>query len=151
MHSILRPSSYTFFSLKGTWEITCQPDLWKSNPQLCDKRICRLNITVCEIRRPVIGSWMIKRYKAQISLRTADVSPRSSPLRDASRRGTSATRRKKFHADEVNQCLHNKSGSHGVPNANLFNFKFSWSIFENCCVHLRISSHHTPAKLKWFL
>ena len=23
----------------------------------------------------------------------------------------------KFHTDDVNQCLHNKSGSHGVPNA----------------------------------
>ena len=58
------------------------------------------------------------------SLRKADVSPRSSPLRDVSRRGTSATQRQKFHADDVNQCLLNKSGSHGVPNANLFNFTF---------------------------
>ena len=24
--------------------------------------------------------------------------------------------------DDANQCLHNRSGSHGVPNANLFNF-----------------------------
>ena len=24
--------------------------------------------------------------------------------------------------DDVNQCLHNRSGSNGVPNANLFNF-----------------------------
>ena len=24
----------------------------------------------------------------------------------------------------ANQCLHNKSGSHGVPNAYLFNFTF---------------------------
>ena len=30
--------------------------------------------------------------------------------------------RQKFHTDDVNQCLHDKSGSHGVPNANLFNF-----------------------------
>ena len=36
----------------------------------------------------------------------------------------SATQRQKFHTDDVNQCLHNKSGSHGVPNANLFNFTF---------------------------
>ena len=36
--------------------------------------------------------------------------------------GTSATRRQKLHTDDVNQCLQNKSGSHGVPNANLFNF-----------------------------
>ena len=58
------------------------------------------------------------------SLRKADVSPRSSPLRDVSRGGTSATQRQKFHTDDVNQCLHNKCGSHGVPNANLFNFTF---------------------------
>ena len=32
------------------------------------------------------------------------------------------TQWQKFHTDEVNQCLHNKSGSHGVPKANLFNF-----------------------------
>ena len=58
------------------------------------------------------------------SLRTADVSPRSSPLRDVSRGGTSATQRQKFNSDDVNQCLHNKSSSHGIPNANLFNFTF---------------------------
>ena len=46
------------------------------------------------------------------------------PLRDVSRGGTSATQRQKFHTDDVNQCLHNKFGSHGVPNANLFNFTF---------------------------
>ena len=38
--------------------------------------------------------------------------------------GTSVSQRQKFHTDDVNQCLHNKSGSHGVPNANLFNFTF---------------------------
>ena len=27
-------------------------------------------------------------------------------------------------SDDVNQCLHNKSGSHGVANAKLFNFTF---------------------------
>ena len=36
----------------------------------------------------------------------------------------SATQRQKFHPDDVNQCLHNKSGSHGVSNANLLNFTF---------------------------
>ena len=60
-----------------------------------------------------------------LSLRTADVSPRSSPLRDVSRGGTFATQRQKFHTDDINQCLHNKFSSHGVPNANLFNFTFS--------------------------
>ena len=54
----------------------------------------------------------------------ADVSPHSSPLRDVSRGGTSATRQQKFHTDYVNQYLHNKSGSHGLPNANLSNFRF---------------------------
>ena len=44
------------------------------------------------------------------SLWTADVSPRSSTLKDVSRGG--------------NKCLHNKSGSHGVLSANLFNFTF---------------------------
>ena len=58
------------------------------------------------------------------SLQMADVSPCSSPLRDVSRGGTSATQRQEFHTDDVNQCLHNKSGSHRVPNANLFNFTF---------------------------
>ena len=43
---------------------------------------------------------------------------------DVSRGGTSATQWLKFDNDDVNQCLHNKSGSHGVPNANLFNFTF---------------------------
>ena len=54
----------------------------------------------------------------------ADVSTRSSPLRDASRGGMSATQRQKFHTEDVNQYLHNKSGSHAVPNAKLFNFTF---------------------------
>ena len=41
---------------------------------------------------------------------------------DVSRGGTSATQWQKFHTDDANQCLHNKSGSHGVPNTNLYNF-----------------------------
>ena len=43
---------------------------------------------------------------------------------DVSRGGTFATQRRKFHTDDANQCLLNKSGSHGVPNVNLFNFRF---------------------------
>ena len=39
--------------------------------------------------------------------------------RDVSNGGTSATQRQKFHTVDANQCLHNKSGSHGVPNINL--------------------------------
>ena len=59
------------------------------------------------------------------SLCTADVSPRFSPLRDVSRGGTSAIQRQKFHTGDVNRCLLvDKSGSHGVPNANLFDFTF---------------------------
>ena len=58
------------------------------------------------------------------SLRMVDGSPRSSPLRDVSQGGTSSTQRQKFHTDDVYQCLHNKSGSHGVPNANVLNFTF---------------------------
>ena len=34
----------------------------------------------------------------------------------------STTQRQKFHTDDANQCLHNKSSSHGVPNTNLSNF-----------------------------
>ena len=41
---------------------------------------------------------------------------------DVSRGGTSVTQRQKFHTDDANPCLHNKSGSHGVPNTNLSNF-----------------------------
>ena len=44
-------------------------------------------------------------------LAAGDVSPRSG--------GTSAPQRQKFHTDDVNQCLHRKPGSHGVPNVNL--------------------------------
>ena len=41
---------------------------------------------------------------------------------DVSRGRTSATQGQKFHTDDANQCLHNKSGSHGVPNIILSNF-----------------------------
>ena len=57
------------------------------------------------------------------SLQMGDISPRSS-LRNVSRGGMSATQQQKFHTDEVDQCLHKKSGSHGVLNRNLFNFTF---------------------------
>ena len=60
----------------------------------------------------------------QASLRTVDVSPRSSPLRKFRRGGTSSTQRQKFHTDGVNQCLLNKSGGHGVPNGFFFQFTF---------------------------
>ena len=41
---------------------------------------------------------------------------------DVLHRGTSTTQWQKFHIDKANQCLDNKSGSHGVPNVNLSNF-----------------------------
>ena len=41
---------------------------------------------------------------------------------DLSRGGKSATQRQKFHTDDANLCLHNNSGSHGVPTVNLSNF-----------------------------
>ena len=34
------------------------------------------------------------------------------------------TQRQKFHTNDVNQRLNNISSSHGLPNPNLFNFKF---------------------------
>ena len=84
--------------------------------------------------------WDFTAESSFFSLRTADVSSRSSPLRDVSRGGTSATQRQKFHTDDVNQCLHNKSGSHGVRNANLFNFTFLPVDLGKVLVHLRMSS-----------
>ena len=35
-----------------------------------------------------------------LHLRTADVSPRSSPMRDVSQGGTSSTQRQEFHTDD---------------------------------------------------
>ena len=66
---------------------------------------------------------MLYQHPVAPSLQTADVPPRS-PLKDVSPGGTSATQQQKFHTDDINKCLHNISGSHGLPNANLFNFTF---------------------------
>ena len=41
---------------------------------------------------------------------------------DVSRVGTSATQRQKFHTDDANQCLQNKSGTHGVPKNKFVQF-----------------------------
>ena len=76
-----------------------------------------------------IETLLIDCGQVSSTLRTADVSPRSSPLRDVSRGGTSATQRQKFHTDDVNQCLHIKSGSHGVPNATRIKAEDKWSLF----------------------
>ena len=53
----------------------------------------------------------------------------------------------KFHTDDVNQCLHNKSGSLGVPNVNLFCFMFPQSIMVKFCVLPRTSSSKTQMLL----
>ena len=71
---------------------------------------------------------------------------------DLSRGGTSATQRQKFHTDDVNQCLHNKSGSHGVPKANMFNFTFPLVDFGKvlCSSGNQTVWKRAPAKLKCF-
>ena len=66
---------------------------------------------------------------------------------DVSRGGTSATQRQKFHTDDANQCLHNKSGSHGVPNTNLSNFTCLLVDFGSVVFIYQ----RAPAKLKCFL
>jgi len=66
---------------------------------------------------------------------------------DVSPGGTSATQRQKFHTDDANQCLHNESGSHGVPNINLSNFACLLVDFREV---LCSSGQRAPAKLKCF-
>ena len=65
---------------------------------------------------------------------------------DISHGGTSGSQQQEFHTNDVNQCLHNKSDSHGVPNANLFNFTF---FLVNFVKVLRVCEQ-APAKLKCF-
>ena len=65
-----------------------------------------------------IGKWRTGQWVACENIRFSSLFAAG----DVSRGGTSATQRQKFHTDDVNQCLHNKSGTHGVLNANLFNF-----------------------------
>ena len=48
---------------------------------------------------------------------------RKHPFLLALRRWRRFTRRK-FHTDDANQCLHNESGSHWVPNINEFVVRF---------------------------
>ena len=50
-------------------------------------------------------------------------------------------------AEIANQCLHNKSSSHGVPNTNLSNFMCRLVDFVKCCVHLPTSSSKTQTLL----
>ena len=67
-----------------------------------------------------IGKWRTGQWVAYENIRFSSLFAAG----DVSRGGTSATQQQKFHTDDANQCLHNKSGSHGVPNVNIFNFRF---------------------------
>ena len=67
-----------------------------------------------------IGKWRTGQWVACENIRFSSLFAAG----DVSRGGTSATQRQKFHTDDANQCLLNKSGSRGVPNVNLFNFRF---------------------------
>ena len=66
-----------------------------------------------------------KSYNATEATRKYGVACKNSRFSSLLAAGDSATQRQKFHTDDVNQCLHNKSGSHGVPNADLFDFMFA--------------------------
>ena len=44
--------------------------------------------------------------------------------KDVSPEGKTTHLGQKYHTDDVNQCLHDKSGSQGAPNVNLVNFMF---------------------------
>ena len=59
----------------------------------------------------------------QTSKNTA-VFPSSSPPGTRFARRNVCNSGQKFHIDDINQCLHNKSGSQGIPNVNLFDFMF---------------------------
>ena len=70
---------------------------------------------------------VLKKVYPKVRLLIAGENIRFSSLfaaGDVSRRGTAATPRQKFYTDDANQCLLNKSGSRGVPNVDLFNFRF---------------------------
>ena len=59
----------------------------------------------------------------------------------------SSRQQQKFHTYDVNQCLHNKSGSHGFQMQIWFNFAFLLVHFDRCCVHLPTSSSKTQMLL----
>ena len=67
---------------------------------------------------------------------------------DVSRGGTCATQRQKFHTDDVNQCLQNTSGSHGVSTSKFVQFHVSPGRFYESVV---LICERAPAKLKCFL
>ena len=71
----------------------------------------RFEETVVQVCSPVlIGSFSCEAEKlACENIRFSSL----FAARDVSRGGTSATQRQKFHTDDANQCLHNKSVSRG--------------------------------------
>ena len=62
-------------------------------------------------------------------------------------RRNAATQRRKFHTDDANQCLHNKSCSYGVPNINLSNLTCLLVDFGS----VLFICQQAPAKLKCFI
>jgi len=72
-------------------------------------------------------NYLITTYKHQSTASSLPAKTATSPgssLWGCLPGGTSVPQQQKFHTDDVNQCLHSKSCSHGVPNVNLFNFLF---------------------------
>ena len=67
--------------------------------------VLRRNLLRLKLLNPCVISWnlpsLLRGRFGKFRLRMAEVSPRSSPLRDVSRGGTSATQRQKFHTDDV--------------------------------------------------
>ena len=60
------------------------------------------------------------------------------------------SQQQKFHTYDVNQCLCNESGSHGAPNANLFDFMFHLVDFEKVlCSSVRASDISQKKKAKF--
>ena len=100
-----------------------------------------LNLWLLGVKNFVTSSFKRKKAWIFLACERQTFLLRSSPLRDVLWGGTSATQQQKFHTDDVNQCLHNKSDSHGVPNANLFNFTF---LLVNFCKVLTCSSANEP-------
>ena len=101
------------------------------------------NSLVSHARARLSACLNCKYFPLCTSLQKAHVSPHSSPLRDVSWGGTSATQRQKFHTDDVNQCLLNKSGSHRVQMQICSILRFFRSILVKSWVHLQPSSSKT--------
>ena len=81
--------------------------------------VCSTFLHACKFDLKASGNWV-----RPLACEYTAVSPSSPATRNVSPGGTSVTQRQKFHTDDINQCLHNKSSSHGVPNLNLFDFMF---------------------------